>query len=209
MADTEAAPPPASEPLPPVDEAPAEDPRAEEPLAAEPDPPAETVPEPAQADEVPGVVEDDPQTAALTEPESAVAAPEAPAVVEPEPLPVPTIEEPAAPEGPVENVKRAVEDVKEDIKEAAEDVKDEAKETSESVKAADVAVPNIAAPSVVSKKRKLGGVKARVSAKVLPKVLGIGVPKEAVPLVTLLRKKRKNGEDVGKLVNMCMVALGA
>ncbi|KAH7086685.1 hypothetical protein FB567DRAFT_592556 [Paraphoma chrysanthemicola] len=209
MANAEAAPPPASEPLPPVDEAPVEDPPAEGPLAAEPEPPAETAPEPAQADEVPGVVEDDPQDAALPEPEPAVAAPEAPTVVEPEPLSVPTIEEPAAPEGPVENVQRAVEDVKEDIKETAEDVKEEAKETSESVKVAEVAVPDIAAPSVVSKKRKFGGVKARVSAKVLPKVLGVGVPKEAVPLVTLLRKKKKNGEDVGKLVNMCMVALGA
>jgi hypothetical protein len=42
----------------------------------------------------------------------------------------------------------------------------------------------------------------------MPKVIGVGIPKEAVPLVTVLRQKMKNGEDVGQLVNLCMVTLG-
>ncbi|KAF2030035.1 hypothetical protein EK21DRAFT_89273 [Setomelanomma holmii] len=189
MADTEAPPTTASEPLPPVDEAVVEDPPADEPLA---EPPTESAPETAQADEVPGVVEEDPNAAALIETEQAieraVAAPEAPAVIEPEPLPEQPAEEPAKPEGAVQHIKEAAADVK---------------ETSKSVKAAEVA-----APSVVSKKSKVGRAKARVSRKVMPKVLGIGVPKEAVPLVTKLRQKKKNGEDIGKMVNMCMIALG-
>ena len=49
--------------------------------------------------------------------------------------------------------------------------------------------------------------KTKVSSKVMGMVIGMGAPKEAVPLVVLLRQKKQNGEDVGKLVSMCMVAL--
>jgi hypothetical protein len=35
-----------------------------------------------------------------------------------------------------------------------------------------------------------------------------GVPKEAVPLVVLLRQKKKHNEDVGKLADECMKAIG-
>ena len=49
--------------------------------------------------------------------------------------------------------------------------------------------------------------KQKVSSKVMGKVIGLGAPKEAVPLVALLRQKKKNGEDVGQMVSMCMVAI--
>jgi hypothetical protein len=47
----------------------------------------------------------------------------------------------------------------------------------------------------------------RIKAKVTRKVVGIGSPKEVVPLVLLLREKKKSGEDVGALVSTCMATL--
>jgi hypothetical protein len=43
----------------------------------------------------------------------------------------------------------------------------------------------------------------------MPKIMRTaGVPKEAVPLAMLMRQKKKNGEDVSKLVDACLVAIG-
>jgi hypothetical protein len=42
----------------------------------------------------------------------------------------------------------------------------------------------------------------------MSKVIGLGTPKEAVPLVMLLRDKKKAGEDLGAAVTTCVAALG-
>jgi hypothetical protein len=43
----------------------------------------------------------------------------------------------------------------------------------------------------------------------LPKVIGLGAPKEVIPLVVMLRQKKKIGEDIGPLVALCSAAIGA
>jgi hypothetical protein len=42
----------------------------------------------------------------------------------------------------------------------------------------------------------------------LSKIIGLGAPKEAVPLVVLLREKKKAGEDVAAAVTTCIATLG-
>jgi hypothetical protein len=42
----------------------------------------------------------------------------------------------------------------------------------------------------------------------LPKVIGLGAPKEVVPLVITLRQKKKQGEDISGAVTACLAALG-
>jgi hypothetical protein len=42
----------------------------------------------------------------------------------------------------------------------------------------------------------------------MSKIIGLGSPKEAVPLVMLLREKKKAGEDVAAAVTTCVAALG-
>jgi hypothetical protein len=58
------------------------------------------------------------------------------------------------------------------------------------------------------KSSKLGNAKSKVAAKVLPKVLRVGTPKDVVPLVVMLRQKKKAGQDVAPLVKACMTIVG-
>jgi len=47
-----------------------------------------------------------------------------------------------------------------------------------------------------------------MGSKIVPKIMGAaGVPKEAIPLAMLMRQRKKHGEDVGKLVDVCMMAM--
>jgi hypothetical protein len=48
----------------------------------------------------------------------------------------------------------------------------------------------------------------RAKSKMMSKIIGLGSPKEAVPLVMLLRDKKKAGEDVAAAVTACVAALG-
>jgi hypothetical protein len=58
------------------------------------------------------------------------------------------------------------------------------------------------------KSSKVGKAKAKVSQKMLPKVIGLGAPKEVVPLVITLRQRKKQGEDISGVVTACLAALG-
>jgi hypothetical protein len=54
----------------------------------------------------------------------------------------------------------------------------------------------------------VGKAKAKVSQKILPKVIGLGTPKEVVPLVIVLRHKKKKGEDISSSVAACLATVG-
>lgn len=54
---------------------------------------------------------------------------------------------------------------------------------------------------------KLKAAKAKVSAKIGSRLILARAPKEVAPLVVMLAKKKKAGEDVGKLVDMCVAIL--
>jgi len=48
------------------------------------------------------------------------------------------------------------------------------------------------------------GTRAKLATKLLP---GRGAPKEAIPLILVLRQKKKDGEDMAKLTETAMAAI--